>query len=232
MAVITDYKNKINIDLDTVYITGAGYIKYAFKGVARDSAWGFDEPVWSGELTRSKNLVMTNIDSVAFGTVSRVDLNFKYMNVQDFKVLRLLAKQRFVLVDFVNRDTGEWEIGREMSFTENSMKSIYGFGDDYIGLMDVSLKMVATNRDIQGLIDLEYVIEYNNNGGNGSIDSKTVRRSSSVKISNNSEAQMTKSNSHIRQWNTKPDGTGSAYGLGQEITIWNDLKLYAIWESI
>ena len=47
MGVKVDYANKIKAqDLDTIYITGGGFIRRAFKGVSRDSAWGGAEPVW------------------------------------------------------------------------------------------------------------------------------------------------------------------------------------------
>ena len=31
---------------------------------------------------------------------------------------------------------------------------------------------------------------------------------------------MTRSNYHIKEWNTKADGSGASYGPGQHITLW------------
>src|SRR5690606_21366591 len=128
--------------------------------------------VWGANLSRSKNLVLTNIDKVSFGLVARVELNFKFMNLKDYEVLMKLAQERVVVVDYVNRETGE-RVSQEMSFTKNSLKSIYGFGNKFIGVQDVSISLVATNRDKAGLIKSQFTITYNNNGGNGSIDSKS-----------------------------------------------------------
>lgn len=229
MGVIIDYKNLKNVDLDTVYITGGGFVRYPFKGVARDSALGWQEAVW-GNLSRSKNLVLTNINTTSFGLVARVELNFKFMNLKDYEVLMLLTQQRVVTVDYVNRENGE-RVTQEMSFTKNSLKSIYGFGKKFIGVQDVSISLVATNRDKVDLIKSELNIIYNNNGGSGSIAGTSAYWGNMITLSDNDGDTMTKSGSHIKEWNTKADGTGASYGLGQNATIWKDLELFAIWES-
>ena len=47
---------------------------------------------------------------------------------------------------------------------------------------------------------------------------------------NENDSGFEKSGYSITSWNTKADGTGKTYLLGQSITLWNDLTLYAIWE--
>ena len=234
MGAIVDYENKKTVDnLDTIYITGAGYINRAFKGVGRDSAWGWEEPVFGGNLTRSANLVLQNIDTVNFGLVARVELNFKYMNISDYIALCQMAKQRTVMVNFFNRETGERQT-QEMAFTENSIGQLYAFRKDkitnYLGILDVSIKLVATNRDRENVINTDIRIVYNHNdGGSGSITPQSAKWSDEVKLSNGDE--FTKSGHHIKEWNTSKDGTGSAYGRSQRITVWDSMTLYAIWEK-
>ena len=233
MGAIVDYKNKKTVDnLDTIYITGAGYINRAFKGVGRDSAWGWEEPVFGGNLTRSANLVLQNIDTVNFGLVARVELNFKYMNISDYIALCQMAKQRTVMVNFFNRETGERQT-QEMAFTENSIGQLYAFRKDkitnYLGILDVSIKLVATNRDRENVINTDIRISYNNNGGSGSIIDHSATWSDEVKLSDGEG--FTKSGYHIKEWYTSKDGTGSAYGLSQRITVWKSMTLYAIWEK-
>ena len=118
-----------------------------------------------------------------------------------------------------------------MSFTKNSLKSIYGFGNKFIGVQDVSISLVATNRDKVGLIKSQFTITYNNNGGSGSIAGTSSYWGDMVTLSNNEDDTMNKSGNHIASWNTKADGSGASYGLGQNATIWKDLELFAIWES-
>lgn len=231
MGAIVDYKNKKTVDnLDTIYITGAGYINRAFKGVGRDSAWGWEEPVFGGNLTRSTNLVLQNIDTVNFGLVARVELNFKYMNISDYIALCQMAKQRTVMVNFFNRETGERQT-QEMAFTENSIGQLYAFRTDYLGILDVSIKLVATNRDKENLINTGITISYDSNGGTGSISSQSATWSDEVKLSDGEGFTYSDSGYHIKEWNTSKDGTGSAYGLSQRITVWKSMKLYAIWEA-
>lgn len=232
MGVKIDYQHKIIAeDLDTIYITGGGFIRRAFKGVSRDSAWGWEEPTWGGDLTRSLDFVLTNVEDVAYGLVARCEISYKYMNVQDYIDLCRIAKERVVTVDYFNREKGE-RVTQEMSFTGNELGKLYAFGTEYIGTQDVKIKLVATNREKAGLIKSTITISYDNNGGAGTIESQTAKWSDNIVLSDNENDVMTKTNAHIKQWNTKADGTGSAYGLGQHITCWKDLTLYAIWENV
>ena len=231
MGVKVDYAHKVIAeDLDTIYITGGGFIRRAFKGVSRDSAWAWEESVWSSELNRSLGgFALTNIDDVEFGQVARCEISYKYMNVQDYIDLCKIAKQRHFFVDFFNRETGK-RVTQEMTFTGNELGKLYAFGSDYLGVQDVKIKLVATNRDKVDLIRSTITITYDANGGNGEEPTQTTIYSNNLILSDGDN--MTKANAHIKQWNTKADGTGSAYGLGQSITCWKDLTLYAIWESV
>lgn len=222
-----DYANKQTVeDLGTIYITGGGYIDYPFKGISRDSAMGWEEPVWGGELTRSQDFVLTNIDDVNFGLVARCEISYKYMNIEDYKALTQIAKQRVCVVNYFNREKGE-RVTQEMSFTGNELGKLYAFGTDYLGVTDISIKLVATNRDKVGLISSACTITYNANGGNGTIPTKTATWSDSVTIADGTA--FTKSGYSLVKFATNPDGSGWNYLPNQHITIFNDLTLYAIW---
>mgnify|MGYP007062227433 CR=1 FL=1 len=176
MSVKIDYAKKIdtskinpinpNEGIDVIYLTGAGYIDYPFKGISRDSALGWEEAVWGGDLTRSTDFVLTNILSVDYGLVARLEISYKYMNVQQYKVLMDISKQRVCYATYFNRETGTWIERQEMAFTGNELGKLYAFGVDYIGTQDVKIKLVATNRD---KIKSEYTIKYNK-FNNSSID--------------------------------------------------------------
>ena len=102
MGVKVKYGDKIDVpnapngdgvrQLDTIYFTGAGYVDYPIKGISRDSALGWEEPVWGGDLTRSLDFVLTNIEDVAYGLVARCEISYKYMNVQDYIDLMRISK--------------------------------------------------------------------------------------------------------------------------------------------
>lgn len=230
MGTIIDYANKLtNQDLNTIYLTGAGYVRYPFKGVSRDSKWGWEEPVWGGDLTRSQgDFALTNIDNVAFGLVARCEISFKYMNIKDYRVLCEIAKQRVCTVDYYNREKGE-RVSQEMAFTGNDLKQLYAFGKEYLGNLDVSIKLVATNRDITGTINNEYTISYNANGGTGNIANAKVKWGNSLILASSG---FTRAGKTLKYWATK-DIHGNYdryYIMGQHITVYENLNLFAIWE--
>lgn len=228
MATRIDYVNSIkNVDMDTIYLTGAGYVDYPFKGVSRDSALGWDEPVWGSELNRGLNLVMDNIDSVDYGMVARCEISFKYMNVKDYKVLCEISKQRVCTANFFNRETGQ-RVTQEMAFTGNEIAKLYKLGTQYLGVFDVGIKLVATNRDRINTISATHTVSYNANGGSGSISSESVKWAGQTTLASSG---MTKTGSTLLGWSTIPGGYGEEYKLGQPVTVFGNLTLYAEWSD-
>lgn len=256
MGVKVDYANKINAqDLDTIYITGGGFIRRAFKGVSRDSAWGWAEPVWGGDLTRSTDFILTNILDVNFGLVPRCEISYKYMNVQDYIDLMKISKERVVKVDFFNRESGQRET-REMAFTGNELGKLYAFGTDYLGVQDVKIKLVATNRENAKLINTKKNVTFNMNGGvftDGKTGETSNQKIKNVLWSDNIELlgasnsyteksgedkitytdTITKDGYNLAYWATKdPQGNYDRYFEPyQSVTIWENMDLYAIWEA-
>lgn len=250
MGVKVDYANKINAeDLDTIYITGGGFVRRAFKGVSRDSAWGWEEPVWGDDLTRSLDFILTNIEDVAYGLVARCEISYKYMNVQDYIDLMKISKERVVKVDFFNRETGK-RMTREMAFTGNELGKLYAFGAEYLGTMDVKIKLVATNRENANLIKTKFSVTFNANGGTitdkgttMSSYSKSVNYSDSIRTLDKEETYTEDSTTYTRT--VKRDGYNLAYWAtkdtqgnfnrfyepDQNITIWEAMDLYAVWEA-
>ena len=246
MGVKIDYVNKIdtsainpinpNEGIDVVYLTGAGYIDYPFRGISRDSALGWEEAAWGGELTRSvSNFVMTNITDVNYGLVARLELSYKYMNVSEYKVLMEISKQRVCYATYFNRETGKWVLRQEMAFTENGLGKLYAFGENYIGTMDVKIKLVATNRD---KAEKKCTISFNKNNANaaGTIADETIDWSDNFcydKISKKTgNTAFALDGFTLNYFSTKADGTGLKYLPNQEITAFDDLTLYAIWSVI
>jgi len=228
MGNYVDYTKSIDTqDLDTIYITGGGYINYAFKGISRESAMGWEEPVWGGDLTRSTNFVLSNIEDVDFGLVARVEVSYKYMNAQDYLVLCEIAKQRTCVVNYYSRDLGQ-RVTQEMAFTGNELKKLHTYGAKYLGGLDISIKLVATNRDRENLIKSTCTITYDNNTGSGTIDSQSAVWSNVVILSDGTA--FTKTGYSLKEFNTKADGTGWSYLPNQHITVFKDMTLYAIWE--
>lgn len=156
MSNIIDNKNKINTErtvggakygLATVFLSGAGYIDYPFCRISNDSILGWEAPVWSAELNRTLDFKIDNIADVEFGLVARLEIAFKYMNAQDYKVFSEISHERVCYATYFNREKGEWVERQEMAFTKQELNKLYAFGKNYIGALNVTATLVATNRD-------------------------------------------------------------------------------------
>ena len=75
---------------------------------------------------------------------------------------------------------------------------------------------------------VQYTITYNNNGGEGVIEEQIGEENTQVTLSNN---KFTKQGYQHVGWNTQADGNGTSYNFGQEITITQNLELFAKWEA-
>lgn len=238
MGVKIDYQNKIIVpnapngngkrQLDTIYFTGAGYVDYPIKGISRDSALGWEEPVWGGDLTRSTDFVLTNILDVDYGLVARLEVSYKYLNVQDYIALCKIAKERVCNVTYFNYEKGEWVVNQEFAFTKQEKSKLYAFGTEYLGLLDVSVKLVATNRDKTDLIATDFTITYNANGGSGTVASQSAKWGDNLDIATSSG--LSYSGQTFKEWNTMANGKGGHYMPNQHKTMWENMTLYAIWE--
>lgn len=220
-------------DINTVYITGAGYVREPFSGLGRNSI-GYNEVVWASNLTRSNTFSLENIDDVDFGYVPQCQLHFPYMNMDDFVKLQTLLRERHLIVDYFDIDFGK-RVVHEMAITKNERKKIYSRMNYVDGVYDFTVTLVGTNRD-EDVLE-KCTIQYDANGGIGQISSQESAEgilqnytfTEQVKLS--SGEGFKKEGYHLARWNTQPDGTGSSYLPNASITITSDLYLYAIWEA-
>ena len=74
----------------------------------------------------------------------------------------------------------------------------------------------------------KYTVTYDANGGKGAMASQTVNAGGSVTISANA---FTRSGYTFTGWNTASDGSGTSYTVGQQVSLTNNLTLYAQWKS-
>lgn len=211
-------------DINAVYITGAGYTRKAFTGLGRDSM-GWNETVWGGKLNRSNTFALENIDDIDIGQVPQCTLVFKYMKIEDYIVMQKLLKERHLIVDYFDFDLGQ-RVTHEMAITGNERKKFYSMRNYINGACDFTIKLVGTNRDFEYV---DKTITYMPNGATtGSQKVENYQVTQQVTIDNGSE--YSKTGYHLKEWNTKADGTGATYGASQSITLWQSLVLYAIWE--
>ena len=75
-----------------------------------------------------------------------------------------------------------------------------------------------------------YILNYNPNGATGTIEAQTCLSNTDCGISNGYGFE--KNEYQLKEWNTKPDGTGDSYQPFDLIKLTENTTLYAIWEKI
>lgn len=227
-----DYNGMVNVttgnnpSLGTIYINGV-----PFSGIADDSALGWEEFVWSEEPSRSNSFAFENMDDIDVGLVARCEVNFKYFNIQDFMKFREAIKQRHFMVKFFNVDTGSW-MEREMYCSKSEMKKLFYFNPDLVGVLNFSINLVATNRDVVQQQNTK-TVSYNANGYNISVASAETVNYGEQYVLPNAPALTGYTFDH---WDTNGDGSGSGSGWkykeGQSITIFKDITLYPVYTAV
>jgi len=72
------------------------------------------------------------------------------------------------------------------------------------------------------------IVTFNANGGTGSMPAQKIHAGVATALNANA---FTKEGKVFKGWNTKADGTGTAYANGASVTLTEDVTLYARWEA-
>lgn len=238
MGATVDTANAVNIKAlnpvnkndgaDVIYITAAGYRRYPFRCATSDSDLGWNEPIWGSELTRSTNFVLSNILNVDYGLVARIEITYAYMNIADYKVLCKISKERVCYVTYFNRETAEWVVDQEFAFTNQSLRKLYAFGESYFGALEITISLVATNRDKIGQINKIHDITFSLNGGSGSVNTLvSAQWGDAVSMP---DGTYTKKGYKFDGWQLRgrPD---TYYKPGGAVTVWGNMDFEARWIS-
>lgn len=213
--------------LNIIFVTGGGYVNYPFKNISNKSPLGWAETLWGASLTRSNDFKLKNIDQIRLGVVRQLEIKFPIINFEHFVILQKMLHERHIIVDaFYVDDMKRHTL--EMAITNNERKTIYSFGENLVGMRDVTIKMVATNRSSEDVYE-QITIDYDTNGASGSVESQTADFGEQINIRGYTD--MTYTGKHFVEWNTMPNGTGFSYLANQSITATNSMQLYAIWSD-
>lgn len=232
--VKTAYPNKVRNDysIENIYITGGGYVDYPFTGGSPESPFGWQEFVWKKSPSRNAKFMLNNIDTIDVGLVARCEINIKYMNYEDYLVFRhIVTSERHFMVKFFDVDQKKW-VSRDMYCTENSKSRLYTLKQSLIGVIDMSIKLVGTNNDLDDSLSVKkYTVKYDLNGGTGTKDDDvSVTRGSQIVLSSGDNI-VAPTGKALIGWQTKSGETVTgSYKINQSITLWKDLTLYAWYE--
>ena len=94
----------------------------------------------------------------------------------------------------------------------------------------ISLK-VNEDINLRARFNFGFAIEYNANGGRGT-DVESYMKGTEVKIKDASDVGVFFKGYVFSGWNTKQDGSGDTYKIGDKYTINSNIVLYAQWQDI
>lgn len=243
MSELLDESKSIDLsdkELNTIYITGGGFIRRAFRGIGADSQFGWQEMVWKTSPTRGGTFAFTNMDDIDVGLVARCELNIMYMNTQDYMDLRkIIARERHFTVDFFDIDAGK-RVSRDMYCSSSSRSKLHIRDKKLLGVANIPITFVGTNLDTQTTIDANgnevttdstLSIVYNITSGSGSIKTQTTNYGQQV-VLDLGDNITPPSGTYLSHWQSKNlnGDVNGEYGLGQSITVWKGLTLYPVYE--
>lgn len=226
------YKSKVRnlYSIQNIYITGGGYVDYPLTGGSPDSPFGWEEFVWKKTPSRNSKLVFNTMDDIDVGRVARCELNIKYMLYDDYCVFRhIVNTERHFLVKFFDTDQKKW-VCRDMYCAESSKSKLHTLKQSLFGVIDMSIKLVGTNLDLdENMNEIQHTVSYNVGDGTGSTEASYTRtRGSQVTLAGQGSVIAPEGKALVG-WQTKnSDGVvNGSYLLNQSVTLWSDLTLYA-----
>lgn len=226
---MADENGEIVGSLGTIYLTGGGFYRRPFTGIGSNSQFGWQEMVWKKAPNRGGTFAFANINSIDVGLVARCEIVIPYNNIQDYIDLRkIIGRERYFKARFFDVDEGQW-VEREMYCSENSRNQLFILGQALIGVRDITIKLVGTNRDAD---QSKITVTYNLNGGGGNISSKTLRRGDELTLPDPNALGITApSGRSFDHWETRTEDneTMGEYHATQETTVWNNMTFYAVW---
>lgn len=137
--VYIDYSNADKIEeLGTVWINGE-----EFKGIGYNGLLTVNTKTYVSEPTRANDGSMPNIGDHETFIVPRCKINFKYLNVNDYRRLCNAILPNEFLVKYYDKDFGDF-VEHWMYCEPQEMAKIYNIGTAVIGVLDYEVSFIGT----------------------------------------------------------------------------------------
>ncbi len=105
-----------------------------------------------------------------------------------------------------------------------------GTGTEYTNCQSVTLtESITLYAQWRFGVSTKYKVTFNANGGTGTMADQEFEENVAENLDTNA---FTRADYKFTGWNTKADGTGTAYADGQSVTLTESITLYAQWEEI
>ena len=189
---------------------------------------------------------LTNVDIVMFNFDEVTDISYMFMNDTSLETLELSEldttnitnmestfdgctnlKTIYVTDKFVTTN-----VTNSQNMFNNCTSLVGGSGTAYDSSnIDKEYAKVDDGSSNKGYFTNHYYIEFNSNGGEGTMPNQGIVIGKSANLKENT---FTKSNYSFKEWNTKADGSGTKYqnkeSINLELQRDESITLYAIWE--
>ena len=144
--VYIDYLNADKIDeLGTVWINGE-----EFKGIGYNGLLTVNTKTYVSEPTRANDGSMPNIGDHETFIVPRCKINFKYLNINDYRRLCNAILPNEFLVKYYDKDLGDF-VEHWMYCEPQEMRKIYNIGTAVIGVLDYEVSFIGTLNKLKQL---------------------------------------------------------------------------------
>ena len=91
---------------------------------------------------------------------------------------------------------------------------------------NISINATGNERLTAAALHVPAVVTFKPNGGTGTMAAQSLYTDTPTALTAN---RFTREHQHFAGWNTQPDGQGTAYADGANVTLTGDLTLYAQW---
>lgn len=218
--------------VDPSHITNQ-YVVY--NGQRYDSVKDFSaDKIGSGELVTTWDNGKTEKDGFIFWTYVTVNYwdidspgtalaNMKSKWTGEYLDLKTKTYAPYDLSEYdkATITTADGRVYKEKSIVDNSTGkacSLTGNTSELTGQKDI---IIYYKRQV--------TVSYDANGGSGKMDPETVDLNATVKTKAN--AFKAPEGKTFAGWNTKADGSGTAYAADKDLKVSDDMTLYAQWET-
>lgn len=143
------------------------------------------------------------------------------LKIADYhRIMKLIERDENV-VTYYDQNSGGYKTAKFYA-QQPTYNKLYSMEKQYNMVLNLQIVFAGTLNDLG-----EVTVEYNANGGLGSISSQSGTNGEEFVI--NSGATISKVNYVLESWNTQPDGSGDTYKLGDVGVFTYNMTLYAQW---
>lgn len=141
-------------DLDKIWVNGQEFTGMAYQGLLTVNTKTYVE-----EPTRSNDGSIPNINDYDTFVVPRCKVNFKYFNIQDYRMLCDAIQSNEFYVKYYDKQHNEF-VQHKMYCEPEEMAKLYNVGTDVFGVLDYEVSFIGTLNDLE-----TYTVTYEANGG-------------------------------------------------------------------